>query len=140
MKTSSYTRLRVVIFLFVMLLAWVGALRENYGLCALGGITGMVFLVLVRSRVRRMTDERTVAVSEKAAKITYAVFTPTVGIGAILLLLPYERISPVFAKGEFTYLSSLGIVLAYLTLFLVIVYAVSYFVLNLQYGGGEHEK
>ena len=100
----------------------------------------MLFIVLARSETKILIDEREKTIREKAAELTYAIITPTLGIAAFILLIPYQKLSPVFAKGEFTYLESLGIVFAYLTLFLIAVYAISYAFLNKQFGGGKNEK
>ena len=53
--------------------------------------------------------------------MAFAIFTPTIGLGSFLLLVPYKKLSSVFAKGEFVYLESLGMILAYLTLFCCVV-------------------
>jgi len=57
-----------------------------------------------------------------------------------LLLVPYKKLSSVFAKGEFVYLESLGMILAYLTLFLIALYAIAYHGFNRKLGGGGDEK
>jgi hypothetical protein len=122
MDRKKYHRLRLIISLFVFLIVILSVARDSYLLSFFGVTTGLVFLVLAR---------------EKAAQLTYAIFAPTLGIGAFLLLIPYQSLSPVFAKGEFAYLESLGIILAYLALFLITIYAVSYRFLNRKYGGGD---
>lgn len=137
MKKQKYHRLRLIISLFVFFIVILSAARDSYLLSFFGVTTGLVFLVLARSSAGIRVDEREAAVREKAAHLTYAIFAPTLGIGAFLLLIPYQNLSPVFAKGEFTYLESLGMILAYLTLFLITIYAISYRFLNRKYGGGD---
>lgn len=100
----------------------------------------MAFMILVRSRAKIKTDEREVTIQEKAAKMTYAIFAPTLGITAFLLLLPSKGGISIFSKGEWLYIESLGMVFAYLTLFLIAIYAISYHFFNKKYGGGGNEE
>ena len=87
-----------------------------------GVITGIVFMRIVRAKSNIRVDEREVTLREKAANLTYAIFTPTIGLSAFFLLL--------LARGEFYYLESLGLILAYLTLFIIGLYALTYLYLN----------
>jgi uncharacterized membrane protein len=140
MDIKKYRQLRVVIILFIGAIIAVSVALDSYLLAAVSIFTGMLFLVLVRSKTKIRIDEREKTIREKAAQLTYAIFAPTIGIGAFLLLIPYQDISPVFANGEFAYFESLGMVFAYLTLFLIVVYAISYHFLNRKYGGGGNEE
>lgn len=136
---KKYNRLRVIVALFVSAIVALAVIQNSYLLSSVGVVTGMVFMILVRSKVKIKADEREKAIREKAAQMTYAIFAPTLGIGTFLLLIPsYSGIS-VFSKGDFTYLESLGMIFAYLTLFLIAIYAISYHFLNRKYGGGNEE-
>ena len=140
MSIKKFRQLRVIITFFVGIIVSISVINNRYPLAVAGVLTGMLFMIIVRSKTKIAIDEREKTIREKAAQITYAVFTPTIGIGAFLLLIPYRKLSPVFAKGEFSYLESLGTVLAYLALFLIAIYAVSYFYLNRKYGGSRGEE
>lgn len=140
MDIKKYRQFRSAIILFIGAIIIIASYLNSYFLTLVSILTGMLFLILVRSKVKIKIDEREIAIREKAAKFTYAIFAPTIGIGAFLLLIPYQDLSPVFAKGEFIYLESLGMILAYLTLFLIAVYAISYHFLNKKYGGAGNEK
>jgi len=140
MDRKKYNKLRIVVALFVFAIVALAVTNNSYLLSAVGVITGMVFMILVRSKAKIKVDEREATVQEKATRMTYAIFAPTIGIGAFLLLIPsYSGIS-VFAKGEFVYLESLGMIFAYLTLFLISIYAISYYFLNRKYGGSNDEE
>jgi len=140
MDRKKYNQLRIVVALFVFAIVALAVTNNSYLLSAVGVITGMVFMILVRSKAKIKVDEREATVQEKATRMTYAIFAPTIGIGAFLLLIPsYSGIS-VFAKGEFVYLESLGMIFAYLTLFLISIYAISYYFLNRKYGGSNDEE
>ena len=106
---------------------------------SIGEAGGMLFLILVRSKTKITIDEREKTIREKAANITYAIFAPTIGIGTFLLLIPSRSGLAVFSKGEFIYLESLGMIFAYLTLFLISLYAISYYFYNRKFGGANEK-
>lgn len=139
MNRKKYQQLRVLVTFFISLIVGLSVAIDSYLLAAIAVLTGMFFLIIVRSKAKIVADEREITIREKAAQMTYAIFAPTIGLGAFLLLIPYRKISPVFAKGEFIYLESLGMILAYLALFLIAIYAISYYFLNKKYGGGSEE-
>ncbi len=140
MDRKKYKKLRVVVTFFVGAIVTLAVVRNSYLLATAGVLTGMVFMILVRAKAKIRTDEREKTIQEKAANLTYAIFAPTLGIGAFLLLLPSKGGISVFRNGEWLYIESLGMVFAYLTLFLIVVYAISYNFLNRKYGGGGSEE
>jgi hypothetical protein len=97
-------------------------------------------MALVRSKVNIKINEREVDVQEKAAKMAYSIFTPTIGILSFLLLLPAKGNLVVFSRGEWMFIESLGFIFAYLTLFLIAIYAISYHFFNKKYGGDSYEE
>jgi uncharacterized membrane protein len=140
MNAKRYRQIRAIVTIFIGAIVAAATIRNSYLLAVTGVSTGMLFLILVRTKTKIITDEREETIKEKAAQITYAIFAPTIGIGAFLLLFPsYSNLS-VFSKGEFLYTESLGMIFAYLTLFLIAIYAISYHYLNRKYGGGGDEK
>ena len=140
MDRKKYKQLRVVVALFVGAIVALAVIGNSYLLSIAGVLTGMVFMALVRAKAKIRTDEREATIQEKAARMAYAIFAPTIGIGAVLMLIPTQSGLSVFSKGEFAYLESLGMVFAYLTLFLIAIYAISYHFLNRKYGGGGDEE
>lgn len=128
MDQRRYKQVRVVVILFVLAIVGLAVTCDSYLLAVLGVLTGMLFMGVVRSKTKITVDEREVTVREKAAQMTYAIFAPTIGIGSFFLII--------LARGEFYYLESLGIVFAYLTLFLIALYAIFYHFFNRKYGGG----
>lgn len=140
MDEKKYKQIRVAITLFISTIVGISVIRDSFVLAAAGVITGMVFMILVRRKAKIKVDERERTIREKAAQLTYAVFAPTIGIGSFLLLFPSLSKLAVFSKGDFGYLESLGMVFAYLSLFLISLYAVSYHFYNKKYGGGGSEE
>lgn len=137
---KTYQKIRVVVSLFVATIVGISVTNHSYLLSFAGVLTGMIFLLLVRVKAHIRTDEREVTIQEKAAKITYSIFTPTIGISALLMLIPSHSGLSVFSRGEFLFLESLGMVFAYLVLFMITIYACAYYVLNKKYSGGPDEK
>lgn len=132
MNIKRYKQLRAAIAFFVAMIVSFAVTSNNYLLAFFGVVTGMMFLTLVRTKVKLTVDEREISIREKAAQTTYAIFAPTIGFGALLLIL--------FARDEYIFLQSLGMVLTYLTLFLIALYSIAYFVLNRKMGGGGNEE
>jgi len=58
MDRYKYKQLRVVVAFFVGMIVSVAVLRDSYLLATMGVLTGMVFMVLVRSKAKIRTDER----------------------------------------------------------------------------------
>jgi len=140
MNRKKYKQLRVVVFLFILAIVCLAVISNSYLLATVGALTGMLFMTAMRLKTKIGIDEREKTIREKAAQLTYAIFAPTIGIGAFLLLFPSLSRLSVFSKGEFIYLESLGMVFVYLTLFLIALYAISYFFINRKYGGGNNEE
>jgi len=140
MDGGKYRQFRVIVALFVGTIVGLATVRDSYLLATAGVLTGMVFVVLVRAKAKIKTDEREATIQDKAARMTYAIFTPTIGITAFLLLLPSKGGIDVFSKGEWLFTESLGMIFAYLTLFLIAIYAISYHFFNRKYGGGGNEE
>jgi len=139
MNRKRYKQLRVLVILFVLAIVGLAVNRDSFVLAALGVLTGMVFMGLARSTTKIRTDEREVKVQEKAARMAYAIFTPTLGLTAFLLLLPAKGGFSIFSGGEWLFVEALGMVFAYLSLFLIALYAISYHFLNKKYGGGSND-
>lgn len=132
MNTRQYQQVRVAAFLFMVIVVAVSLWFDILLLAAAGVLTGMLFLGLVRSQAGTDVDEREQTMREKAASATYGIFAATIGISAVLLLL--------FSRRGYLYLEAVGLVFAYLTLFLIALYAISYQYCARKYGGGGDEE
>lgn len=136
MNKKRYKILRVIVAIFVFAVAAVAVISDSYLLAIAGILAGMIFIILALSKAKIKTDERGATVQEKAARITFTIFAPTIGIAAFLLLFPSQSGLSAFSSGNWLYLESLGMIFAYLTLFLIVIYAISYYFCNRKYGGG----
>lgn len=137
MNNHRSKQIVVILCLFIVGVIFISFVMKNYFLSATSLLIGISLIFLARSSVGLNVDERELAVREKAAQMTYIIFAPTIGFGAFLLLIPSLSGLSVFSRGEFEYLESLGVVLMYLSLFLITVYVISYYFLSHKYGGKE---
>ncbi len=137
MKLKKYKQLRIIITIFVSIIISLAINSHSYLLTLAAVLTGMVFMALFRHKAKIKADERDITIQEKAAKLTYAIFAPTIGIASVLLLIPTHSGLAVFSKTDFTYLESLGMIFAYITLFMISIFAISYHFLNQKFGGGR---
>lgn len=140
MTKSKYDQLRRSVTFFISILVAISVAAKFFLLSLFAVVTGLIFLALVRSKVKNYVDEREQLIQEKAALLTYLIFAPTLAIGTFLLLFPSYSGLDVFSKGEFIYLESLGMIFAYLSLFLISLYAITYNFLNRKYSGKSDEK
>jgi uncharacterized membrane protein len=127
MNNKTNHNIRIGITVFTLVIMGIAVRLENTLLAVAGVLTGIAFLVISRSQTGKQIDEREKMVREKAAQMAYAIFAPTIGIGAIFLIL--------LARGDFYFLEAIGIVLAYLSMFLIALYAISHYYLNRKFGG-----
>lgn len=132
MNTHRYRQVRAAALIFMAAVVVVSIWLDLLLLAGAGVLTGLLFLVLVRSQTEISVDEREQTIRDKAASATYGIFAATIGISAVLLLL--------FSRRGYLYLEAVGLVFAYLTLFLIALYAVSYQYFNRKYGGGRSEE
>lgn len=139
MSHTLFTPFRFATTLFVFAVVLISFTNMQYLLSVAGLMTGILFVMLVKANSKIQTDEREASVQEKAAKVTYRIFAPTLAITSLLLLLPTHSGVSVFSKGNFLFLESLGIIFAYLTLFMISLYAISFHFLNRKFGGGSEE-
>lgn len=133
MSERRYKQIRAAVALFVGITVSVAVGQGSMLLAGAGAGTGMLFLGLVRARTKIIIDEREETIREKAAQIAYGIFTPVIGLGSVLLAVAGHRL-------ETAFLGSVGMVLSYLTLFLIATYSLAYSYLNKKLGGGSDEK
>lgn len=130
MTVKRYKQTRAAIAFFISFVVSISVTQDSYILAAAGVLIGMLFLTAARTQTKVVVDEREKSLQEKAARMAYAIFAPTIGLGSFFLIM---------AGRKYEYLFALGQVFAYLTLFLIALYAISYHFLNRWYGGSDDE-
>jgi uncharacterized membrane protein len=132
MNIKRFRQIRVLITLCTGAIVAIAVISDSFLLALFGVLTGMLFLILVRSKTRITVDERERTIREKAAQLTYAIYAPALGIAALLLTF--------LTKFGYDHLGFLGTVLSYLTLLLIAIYAISFYFLNRKYSGRGDEE
>lgn len=132
MNYKVYKKFRIGVALFIGVTVSIAVSRNSTLLAFAAIVTGLLFILLIRSKVKITIDERERSVREKAAQLTYAIITPTMGISSVVITF--------FAQGKYVYLESVGMVVSYLTLFILSTYALSYHFLNRKFGGNSDEE
>jgi len=140
MYSKKMDQIRIIIVIFIGAIIAMAFSSKSYFLSIASIITGLLFMIFARSKVKSKNDEREISIQEKAANMTYAIFTPVLGISALLMLVPVYSGLSVFRSGEYLYIESLGMVFAYLVLFMISIYAICYHFFNRKYGGGSSEE
>ncbi len=140
MNKKQFQLLRIIIVAFISAIVLLAITGNDIFLLFAGAAAGVLFWIFLGAKSEVGFDERGVSVREKAAHLTYIIFAPTIGISALIMLIPSHSGLEVFSRGDFTFLESLGIVFACLTLFLIVIYAISTHFVNNQFGGGDDEK
>jgi uncharacterized membrane protein len=130
MKNKTYQRYRIGIAIFTGMIVGIAVNLENTVLAAAGVLIGIVFMAVVRSKSKIQLDERQKMVREKAAQLAYAIFAPTIGLGSLILML---------VPKDSYFLEAIGIVLAYLSLFFIALYAIAHYFINRKFGGNGEE-
>lgn len=131
MDIKRYKRIRILVALFVAFIVSTAISTGSQLLAVTGVLVGMLFMMLARKNTKITTDERDQAVRAKAAQYTYAIVTPAIGLGSFILYIFGQK---------YIYLFALGQVLAYVTLLLLAIYSISYFLFNRQMGGTSDEE
>lgn len=132
MTNKRYRQIRAGVALFIGAIVSISVTENSYVLATIAVVTGMLFLLLVKSKTKLVVDERDKVIREKAANLTYAIFTPTLGLGAFIMSM--------IGRNPNTNLGSLGMTLSYLTLFLITIYSFSYYLISRKLGGGGSEE
>jgi len=140
MTLKKYRRLKLIVMLLILAIITISLLSKTYLLSFAAIVTAILFSSLIRFQNDSSSDEREQSIKEKSANITYTIFISTLSLGTFIMMFPSVSGLSVFSKGEFIYMESLGVVFAYLTLFLITLYSISYTFLNRKYGGKSDEK
>jgi uncharacterized membrane protein len=128
MKVKTYQKIKWSVLIVLMIwTAWSIEL-ESVLLAVIGVIPGMVLLSLLKLRVRGvLADERQLDVGEKAARTSFQVLMPVLGLASLALIIG--------GSGSYYYVRALGIILSYVTCLGLIIYLLSYWYFNRKYGG-----
>jgi uncharacterized membrane protein len=129
MTAKTFFKLRILIGVLVAAVIAVSISINNLYLSVAGVLIGILFMLLVRSRVNGvLVDERVLSVSGKASYVAYAVATVFFAVSGLFLLDSSRRTGDLSAE-------LIGTLLCYVSMLLVAVYAISFHYFNRRYGG-----
>ena len=132
MTTKGFRNARIIILIFVAITVGLAMSQANIFLALAGIIIGMAFMWFVRKKTSGvLVDERMQNMSEKAGRLTYIISVSVTGWTSVILML-------ISRYGHFAYLESLGLIFAYTTLFIILVYTISYY--YYLHEGGDYDK
>lgn len=128
MRVREFNRARVMLLVLVAIGTLLSIYFDILMLAVLFVGLGMVVISFLKSQVKEtIEDERVRSIHEKAARTSFKILMPILGLTSFALFCTGE--------GPFTFVRSLGIVLGYITIVGLLVYIVSYYYLNRRYGG-----
>lgn len=139
MTNLKYQQIRAIVFLFVFVLIALAIRLDNFFLAFASLTSGLLFMTIAHSSKLNSADEREVTVQHAAANTTYGLVTSTLGLTTILLLLPSKGGFSIFAKGQWIFLEAVGMLLAFLSLLIIVIYTLSYQFYTQKYGGRSND-
>ena len=129
MTIKTFFKLRLLIAALVAAVIGVSVGIGNAYLAIAGVLIGILFMVLVRSRVNGiLVDERAITMSGRASAVAYAVGTTFFAVLGLFLIVSSKH------SGDLS-TELIGTVLCYASMLLVAVYTVAYHYFNQKYGG-----
>ena len=140
MALKKYRQTKNLVLVFLILILLISFSLKLFLLTGFSLLTFILFLSLISSKNQKIFDEREVSLRQQATDFTFTIFLSTISLSTFLMLIPSYSGLPVFSRGEFLFLESLGVIFAYLTLFIIILYSVSYFFFSQKAGGKTDEE
>ncbi|MBU1036858.1 DUF2178 domain-containing protein [Patescibacteria group bacterium] len=131
MSYKTFIKLRILIGVLIAIIVAVAATINDFYLAITGVLIGVLFMFLVKSKFKKViVDERVIAVSGKASRMTYVIVTLFLAIAGLFLILS--------GRGDGNiYVESIGVLFSYLAMLLIAVYSISYHYFNKKYGGDK---
>lgn len=134
MNYKQFKKIKILITSFVSVMVAMAVIYDNIILALAGVSIGMLFLFLVRKKAKIvLVDERIQKISGRAARLTYTILTVTVALLSLIFIGSGRQ------TGEAGY-EMLGIILSYITLFSIALYALSYKYISKKYGETDDEQ
>lgn len=118
MREKKFNQLRILISAYVAVLISVAITKQNVWLLAGGILTGLLSMWVAKKKLAaKTTDERTEYITGKATTITYSIMSTTLAFVSLFLIF--------VAKNQ-PYLQSVGLILSYITLTMIGLFAILY--------------
>lgn len=140
MTLKKYRQTKNFTLVFLILIILVSLSLKLFLLTGISILTFILFFSLISSKNQKIFDEREVSLRQQATDFTFTIFLSTISITSFLMLIPSYSGLSVFSKEEFLYLETLGVIFAYLTLFIITLYSISFIFFSRKNGGESDEK
>ena len=128
MKQKTFQKVRAVLLFLVLVSVFLSVYLKVVFIGFLATGLGMVVLSFLKIHVKdTLEDERIKSINEKAARTSFMILLPILGLSSFALLSA--------AGGPFYYLHGLGVILGYVTLVALWVYLLAYFYFSRRFGG-----
>lgn len=137
MTLKKYRQTKNLTLIFLVLILLVSLSLKIFLLSGFSILTIILFISLISSKNQKIFDEREVNLRQQATDFTFTIFLSTISIASFLLLIPSYSGLSVFSRGEFLFLETLGVIFAYLTISIIILYSLSYLFFS---HSSKHEK
>lgn len=129
MTYKSFKKIRLLIIILIAIIVATAVSINNFYLAVSGILIGLLFNILVRSKLRKkLVDERIVSLSGKAARMTYVISTLTLAILSLFLIFSGRQ-------HQDTTTETIGIIFSYIAMLNIAIYAISFRYFNKKYGG-----
>lgn len=126
MTLKKYRQTKNFTLIFLVLILLVSISLKIFLLSGFSILTIILFISLISSKNQKIFDEREVNLRQQATDFTFTIFLSTISIASFLLLIPSYSGLSVFSRGEFLFLETLGVIFAYLTISIIILYSLAY--------------
>ena len=126
MTLKKYRQTKNLVLAFLILILLVSFSLKLFLLTGFSLLTFILFLSLISSKNQKIFDEREVTLRQQATDFTFTIFLSTISIASFLMLIPSYSGLSVFSRGEFLFLETLGVIFAYLTISIIILYSLAY--------------
>lgn len=119
----------MLILLLIGVIILAAFLINNLYLAIFAFLIGMLFIFLVQQKYKKVIiDERVITVSGQAARLTYVYSVLILGFLSLFLIFSGQQ-------HEDLYTESLGVILGYIAIFNIALYAIFFHYFNKKYGG-----
>jgi uncharacterized membrane protein len=131
MKFKTFVKLRLMVAALIGVVVAVAAVTDNFYLAIIGIFIGVLFMILVNSKYKKIiVDERVVSVSGMASRATYAIAILFFAIIGLFLIISSRGHGDIYGE-------SIGTLFSYVAMFLIAIYSITYHYFNKKYGGDK---
>lgn len=129
MTYTSFKKIRLLIIFLIAIIVATAVSINNFYLAISGIAIGIMFNLLVRSKLRKtLVDERVLSISGKAARMTYIITTLLLAACSLFLIFSGRQNQEVVIE-------TMGIIFSYIAMLNIAIYAISFRYFNKKHGG-----